>query len=384
MAEKIKVAHVAYDLQIGGVTNILNQLFLNPMAEYEQILILLTGTGDLPGGFQHIKNYRLNYALPEKFSLIGFADIWLRTGKHYNNIVGKLSEIHEQEKFDVFHFHGLPKDLLIGALLKRRSGDLRLVYTDHTKRITKSEYGSLRTKALTFLYRQFYKHYNVIFVSQAIADAARSFGFINPARKCRVIENSINVTESKVKPDYTLSEKASIVYVSRISAVKGHFVLPAVAEILIHKHQYKNFEFVLIGPGELTDKLKEEIARRNLADYFQIQGPRQNVPELLTDFDLAVFPSEREGLPVALLEKMAAGLPVVAADIPEIKNVIQHPEEALLFPVNDAETCAAQLMRLVQDQSLRERTGAAARKAVEERYAEPLSSRYAAFYNSLF
>lgn len=384
MAEKIKVAHVAYDLQIGGVTNILNQLLQNPIAGFEQILILLSQTEVIPAGFQNIKTYRLQNPLTEQFSLKGFADIWLRPGKHYNEVVNKLKEIHEQEKFDVYHFHGLPKDLPIGTLLKSRTPGLKLVYTDHLMRITTGEYGGLRTKALAFLYRRFYNHYNVIFVSQTIADAAIFFGFINPARKSRIIENSVNLAGSKVKSDYALSGKTSIVYVSRISAVKGHFLLPTVAELLINKHQYRSFEFVLIGPGELTDKLKAEIKARGLDDYFRVQGPMQNVPDLLPAFDMAVFPSEREGLPVALLEKMAAGLSVVASAIPEIKNVIRHPDEALLFPVNDPEACAAQLMRLVQDPSLRERTGAAARKAVEERYAEPLASRYAAFYNSLF
>lgn len=380
----MKVAHVTYNLAIGGVTNVIHQLTERESDGLEQILILLMDADCLPADLHHIKIYKLNYALAGKFSLKGFIGIWLRPSRYFSEIVKKLQKIHEKEKFDVYHFHGLPKDLQIGSLLKRRTPGLKLVYTDHLMRITSGEYGCLRTKALAFLYRRFYKPYNIIFVSQTIADAASSFGFINHALKFKIIENSVNLAGSKVKSDYTLSGKTSIVFVSRISAVKGHFLLPTVAELLINKHQYRNFEFVLIGPGELTDKLKTEIAARKLDSCFRILGPMQNVPELLPGFDIAVFPSEREGLPIALLEKMAAGLPVVASDIPEIKNVIQHPDEAQLFPVNDSEACAAQLMRLVQDQSLREKTGAAARKAVEERYAEPLATRYAAFYNSLF
>lgn len=383
-SKKVKVAHVIYNLTIGGVTNIIKQLITAQPESIEQILILLCDEGDkLPDGFENQKVYRLQCQLPETYTINHFFRIWLRPEKYFGKVVQKLNEIFEKEHFDIYHFHGIPKDLPAGTLLQRRHKEIQLVYTDHLMRIVKGEYSSLNSRLLAFIYSRFYKSYNVIFVSKAIADTASALGFVNRKRKNSVIENAIDVKSIPVKSDYAIPGKASIVYVSRISAVKGHFLLLPVAELLISKYHCSNFEFTIIGPGELTAQLEEEIKKRNLSTYFNIAGPMQNVPSFLYKYDIAVFPSEREGLPVALLEKMAAGLPVVASSIPEITNVIQNDDEALIFSNKNADDCAAFLFNLLTDEGLRRRTGIAARKAAESRYSTPLHEKYNAFYKTL-
>lgn len=379
--KKLKIAHVTYSLTIGGVTNVIRQLLERKSEDAEQILVLLSTTEEIPADLAGIKTYRLNYNLPEEYTLSGFAKLWLQPKKYYGEVVSRLKEIQEQEQFDIYHFHGIPKDLPIGKILQETS-KIKLVYTDHLMRISNEERG-VKTKLLSFIYKQFYKSYNVIFVSQAIYNRAKQLGFVNASNKNEVIENSIDAAKVVVKKTYTIADKINIVYVSRISAVKGHFSLLPVAELLVNKYKLSNFRFVLIGPGELTEQLQAAITSRNLDTYFQLRGPLQNVPALLGEFDIAVFPSEREGLPVALLEKMAAGLPVVASDIPEIKNVIKNTGEALIYPLNNAEACAEELYKLIQSPDLREKTGAAARQAVKERYSTPLLERYLAFYKGL-
>ena len=384
-SKKIKVAHVIYNLTIGGVTNIIQQLVTDKQEDTEHIVILLSAEAEaVPQGFEKVKVYKLSCRLPETYTIRGFAAIWLHPARYYRQAVEKLREVYEAEHFDIYHFHGIPKDLPAGTLLKKHQPDIRLVYTDHLMRIVEGEYSKLNAGVLAFIYRQFYKPYHVIFVSKAIAGSAAALGFLNRKKKNAVIENAVDVKAIPVKTEYAVTGKVQIVYVSRISAVKGHFLLLPVAELLINKYKFSNFVFVLIGPGELTDKLTEEIGKRGLTPFFKIEGPMQEVPAFLHRFDMAVFPSEREGLPVALLEKMAAGLPVVASSIPEIANVIQQEDEALLFPSKDAETCAALLHRLIQDETLRKRTGEAARKAVETRYSTPLPEKYSAFYQTLF
>jgi len=385
MCKKKKViAQVLYNLNIGGVTNVVERLLRDLRQEYELVLIILADpkAQDLPG--LPVKTYRLSASIPDVHSLLDFSLIWLRPGKYFSPLVKDLVDIVEKEKINVFHFHGLPKDLLIGKLVQDQCPELKLVYTDHLMRIAGNEYRWGTRKLLSLLYKRFYHSYHVLFVSKAIADRAQKLGFINKTNQSQVVENTVDADRILRKSEYNFKDLVSIVYVSRISKVKGHFLLPLVAEILIRKFQITNFCFHLIGPGELTDDLQNEISSRGLDQYFSLEGPRSNVHELLCDFDLAVFPSEKEGLPVALLEKMAAGLPVVASDIPEITNVIQYPNEALLFPVNNPDACASQINRLINDQGLREKIGTAARQAVAMRYAEPLGYKYAVFYQKLF
>lgn len=383
MSKPFKVAHFAYGLSIGGVTNILKQLVNGQSDEVEQIVILLSEAEEPNADFSHIKIYSLNQSLAEEYTLKGFFKIWLNPGKYHNNVVAAIAKIYEEEKFDIFHFHGIPKDLPIGKLLKKGIPAIKLVYTDHMLRITTEENESIKGKMLAMLYKQFYKPYHTIFVSKTSYTTARSIGFIKEGNQHTFIENSINTSCIVQKKDYTIPRKARIVYLSRITAVKGHFLLIDVVKKILQKDESANFEFVLIGPGELTEKLKAAIKENSLTDYFTFLGPRNDISELLYTYDLAVFPSESEGLPIALLEKMAAGLPVAASGIPGIKNVIQKQDEALLFPVNDAEACASIILQLMGDQKLRKDTGEAARKAVVERYSGSLLDKYIEFYRQI-
>ena len=378
----IKVAHVVYNLTIGGVTNVVNQLLKQKHPGVEQVLILLCDD-EAATELTDVKTYRLNYKPAEVYSLKGFAKLSFFPQPNFQSIANKIEEIYRKENFTIFHFHGIPKDLPIGTLLQKRDPAIKLVYTDHLMRITQQDYNSIKGKALAWIYKRFYKAYNIIFVSKATYEAGVVFGFVNSKRQNSVIENSINLSVVKKKPSYTISQKPTIVYVSRISAVKGHFLLIEVTRLLKEKYDLPEFEFIIIGPDELNGKLQHEINKNLLTDHFKFLGPRNDIYDLLYAYDIGVFPSEREGLPIALLEKMAAGLPVAASNIPEIKNVIQKDNEALLFPVNNAEACAEQLYRLIKDPALRERIGKAGRKAVEERYSQPLLEKYIGFYEQL-
>lgn len=380
----IKVAHIVYSLSIGGVTNIVNQLTEGRNKDYEAILILLCREEvqqvALPEG---VRSFQLDYTPPANSGLPSLVKEFFFPAQYFGRIAKDIGKIFLEERFDIFHFHGLPRDLGIGKLVNREYGAVQLVYTDHLLRISKEEYGRLQGKILKWLYRNGYKLYNTVFVSRQAYEWARQIRMINEKKLNTCIENSVELSLFMQKPDYEIKKAPRIVYVSRIAAVKGHFLLLPVARILREKFKRTEFQFVLIGPGELTEILKDEVRKNGLMEHFVFEGPRQDVPSLLPGYDLAVFPSEREGLPVALLEKMATGLPVIASDIPEIKNVIQHTDEGLLFPVNNAEACAAQINKLISDRALREKMGRTARKAVEERYAQPLLEKYIGFYKQV-
>ena len=95
---------------------------------------------------------------------------------------------------------------------------------------------------------------------------------------------------------------------------------------------------------------------------------------------IGVFPSFREGLPLAMLEMMACGLPVVASDIPEIKSVITDGQDGLLYASGNAAELANKLLRLINNESLRARLGQQARRTVESEYGEPIAQKYHQLY----
>jgi glycosyltransferase involved in cell wall biosynthesis len=106
-----------------------------------------------------------------------------------------------------------------------------------------------------------------------------------------------------------------------------------------------------------------------LGDAGELLGERDDVAEQLARADVFVLSSRSEGLPMAILEAMAAGLPVVATAVGGIPELVADGETGLLVPPGDADALAEALRRLVADPELRRRLGDAARTRVEERFS---------------
>lgn len=99
-------------------------------------------------------------------------------------------------------------------------------------------------------------------------------------------------------------------------------------------------------------------------------GHRADMPDVMRQSSIVALPSYREGLPKALLEAGAAGLPSVTTDVPGCREVVQHEVNGLLVPPHDAPALAAALRRLLQDAPLRAALGARAREVVVEQFSE--------------
>ncbi len=110
--------------------------------------------------------------------------------------------------------------------------------------------------------------------------------------------------------------------------------------------------------------LRERMRRLRLDGDLQFLGPVDDVPALLSAVDLAILSSRSEGLPNAVLESMAAGLPVVGTDIPGIREAVGEEGAALLSPAGDPAALAERIVRLARDPALRERAGSANRRRI--------------------
>jgi glycosyltransferase involved in cell wall biosynthesis len=98
-------------------------------------------------------------------------------------------------------------------------------------------------------------------------------------------------------------------------------------------------------------------------------GLRRDVPDLLSAMDILVLPSHTEGFGLALVEAMAAGLPVIATSVGALPEVVTEGENGLLIPPRDAGALAGALERLLSDPALAQRLGANARTHVREHFS---------------
>jgi len=108
-----------------------------------------------------------------------------------------------------------------------------------------------------------------------------------------------------------------------------------------------------VGQGPLEHEVRELHAALGLGDRFVLLGFRDDVPDLLRAVDLFVLGSAHEGLPVAVMEALAAGLPVVATDVGGVAQAVVDAENGLLVPARDPQALAAAMLRVARDPGLR-------------------------------
>jgi glycosyltransferase involved in cell wall biosynthesis len=127
---------------------------------------------------------------------------------------------------------------------------------------------------------------------------------------------------------------------------------------------------VIVGEGPEMAELVAQIAAHGLQEAVVLLGNRLDVPQLLRTFDLFVLPSYREGMPVALLEAMASGLPVVATDVRGSREVVDPGRNGLLVPLGDVPALADALRRVLVDPEMAARMGREGHGDVLRHYGE--------------
>ncbi len=156
--------------------------------------------------------------------------------------------------------------------------------------------------------------------------------------------------------------------VSYLRAYKGHrYFVEAAAQVL---SKIKDVTFVIAGEGPEECNLRAQIKGLGLTDRILLLGFCQDEVEVMRSFDVFVLPSvEADTIPQALMQALAVGLPVVSTAFGSIPDVVKHGETGLLAVPRDAASLAEHIVVMLQDESLRKRLGANARRLVEGQYS---------------
>lgn len=159
-----------------------------------------------------------------------------------------------------------------------------------------------------------------------------------------------------------------IVVVANLWPVKGHeFLFEAAVRVTAY---YPTAKFVLVGTGAARRAILEARARELAIDkQVLFLGPRQDVPQILPQMEISVLPSLAEGFSNAILESMAAGLPMVATDVGGNREAIVEGETGFLVPPRDPETLADRILRLLGDRERGQRMGKAGRERIETTFS---------------
>lgn len=161
--------------------------------------------------------------------------------------------------------------------------------------------------------------------------------------------------------------------VANLKKIKNHvFVLRAFNELV---HDLNKVKLLLVGQGfegdtENTEKvLREFVVENHISKNVLFLGYRSDIPELLSIMDIFCLTSYKEGLPISLIEAMAAGLPVVGTNVEGIRDVIIPNTNGFLVQIDDVKGLTNSLYTLIQNDPLRQKFGQQSRISARKSYS---------------
>lgn len=175
-------------------------------------------------------------------------------------------------------------------------------------------------------------------------------------KRIRVIHNGVdamkysrnNATRATLREQLGLGDAdEAILAVGELSAVKGHEVLIRAAASLTRARPA--LHVVIAGEGGERARLLELAAQLGFGDRLHLLGFRRDVPALLSAADIFAMPSYSEGMPLAMIEAMATGTPIVASEVGGIPSLITHGTDGVLTKAGDADALASALKTLLEN-----------------------------------
>ena len=205
-------------------------------------------------------------------------------------------------------------------------------------------------------------------------EGARAYYKAKIRDKSSIILNPIEI-KSNIGTENRRKEK-KIVSVGRLCAQKNQKLLIDAFEMVQKNHP--EYKLEIYGEGELRTELEEQIKCAGLSDFVILPGVKQNVFDYINAAAVFVFSSDYEGLPNALIEAMALGMPCVSTDCSPggAREIIQNYENGILVPCGDKEKMAVAINFLLDNKEEAEKMGKEARKIRERLDAEKIAKRW--------
>ncbi|HEY5890750.1 MAG TPA: glycosyltransferase [Acidimicrobiia bacterium] len=336
------------------------------MTDRKRVAILIKGLGI--GGAERLiseavefwdrtrYDYRVAYLLPWKNQLVdeitdtGIPVAQLGNGRMGPTTFRSVRAYLAKTQPDIVHAH-LPSTGIIARMLSGAP----VVYTEHN---VVSSYRQPTRSANRMTYG---RNSRLIAVSEAVADSVKDYPGPDPV----VIPNGVAISVSEreraaARAELEISDDTVLIsHVGNIRPHKGHQnLIAAVQEV---NRTTNNFLVVSIGgdknPGD-RERVVAGAHEAGIDGVFRHLGRREDALSFVAASDVFVNPSDHEGMPLAILEAMSLGVPVVATSVGGVPSVIENDASGLLVPAGDSSALATAMASLIEDESLRRRLGA--------------------------
>jgi glycosyltransferase involved in cell wall biosynthesis len=297
----------------------------------------------------------------------------------------RLKVMFKDLRPDVVHTHQ------VGALLyagkAARSVGVPVIHTEHGNHLKQITSWLKRLKARWLFRHAGRRAARFCCVSAEIAETVQAAGV--DARKIIVVANGIDTDATSPEAEVSeLRQRLGLLPGARVIGTVGRLTEIKRQDLLIEafarlKARWPEVQLLLVGDGDWRSKLEALAQSLGVAESVRFAGYQPRPEACLRLMDVFALTSRSEGMPVALLEAWAAGLPVAASRVGGIPELVRDGRNGLLFDYPDVPTLEGALERLLGDGDLRSSLGAAGREEVRRRFdVARTAAEYEAMYES--
>jgi glycosyltransferase involved in cell wall biosynthesis len=285
----------------------------------------------------------------------------------------RIAEIVRRERVDVLHAHQYTP-FFYGAASRGLGSRPPILFTEHGR--AHPDYP--RRKRMVANRVLLRRRDRVAAVGEAVRQALIHNEGIAPGR-VEVIYNGIPLERFETRP--TGSERAAIraeiglepedlvlIQVARLDYLKDHAT--AIRTIERVAGRCPRARLVLVGDGPERGAIEDLVRQRAMGENVRLLGQRDDVPRLLAAADIVLLTSISEGIPLTLIEAMAAGRPVVSTRVGGVAEVVADGQTGLLAPAGDAAALAEHVLRLAVDPGRRDRLARSGRQRAGDLFSE--------------
>ena len=345
--KKIKVLFVLPQLGAGGSERVVLDLARNLNKDLFEVFVIFFQGGALEKPLGQVCKKLFHVIKKPGFDLVA---MW-KIGRIIKENGIQVVNAHHYMPF----FYSFP-----GAKIFQQR---KLIFTQHSV----PEVEALISSKHNILFKwMLFKVDAVIGVSKEIADSFKE-NFLFHEKKILGVPNGVDLERfsgsedrNQVRADLGLAPDHFVVgTVANFRRVKNHACL--IRALCRLKGSYPKMRLLFVGRGFPGDKENSEKDIRQLIEDNELEeqvvfaGYREDIPRIFTCFDVFCLPSFSEGLPVSVLEAMAAVVPVVGSNVRGIREVVSTGKTGLLFPSDDDNSLSSTLEKLVNNPELRER-----------------------------
>jgi glycosyltransferase involved in cell wall biosynthesis len=207
----------------------------------------------------------------------------------------------------------------------------------------------------------------IVAISKSIHSQLQTGGL--PKSKIRIIYEGMDLSLYPASPPLrprSPEEPMVVGTVAHLSREKGlQYLIEAASQIPAVKERLR---FVIVGDGDCLQELRALVQAKGLEDIFQFAGFHTNISQYMKTFDVFALPSLSEGLSSAILEAMAASLPIIATDVGGIPELVQDGDNGLLVSPADSAALARAIEHMADNPEAARRMGLRGRERMEEQF----------------